>query len=100
LGRYHYKITPQISQQEHGPGWNAALKACRKLAPAELPFTEARMQTERAKLLKVVACMHAHGYPGMPDPIIRPDGISIAPPAGADPRSAQFQAAMRTCGFS
>jgi hypothetical protein len=66
----------------------------------QLPFTAAQMRTERAKLLKVVVCMRAHGYPAMPDPVIRPDAMSIAPPAGADPRSPQFQAALSTCGLS
>ena len=30
---YTYKITPRILAQEHGPGWQAALTACQKLAP-------------------------------------------------------------------
>jgi hypothetical protein len=99
-GLYDYKITPQVSQQEHGPGWNAALKACKKLAPKQLPFTQAQMHAEARKLLKVVRCVRAHGYPSMPDPIIKPDLIAIGPPAGVDIKSPQFQAALRACHFT
>jgi hypothetical protein len=99
FGRYAYAITPQISQQESGPGWQAALKDCQKLAPSDLPFTEAQLQAATRKLLKVVKCIRAHGYPNMPDPVIKPDEIAIGPPSGINPRSPQFQAALSTCQF-
>ncbi len=36
-----YQITVRILAREHGPGWRAALTACQKLAPSELPYTAA-----------------------------------------------------------
>jgi hypothetical protein len=96
-GRYDYTITQQISQQERGPGWHAALKACRKLAPNELPFTGAQMQAALPGLLKVAKCMRAHGFPDFPDPIDKPDFIGFIPPAGVDLHSPQFQAAEKAC---
>ena len=42
------------------------------------------------------ACMRAHGVPNFPDPSGQ-GGIQINGSSGIDPRSAQFQAAQRTC---
>jgi hypothetical protein len=96
-GTWDYKITPQSSQQERGPGWHAALKACQKLAPKELPFTEAQIQAALPKLLKLAKCMRAHGITSFPDPIASPDFIGFKIPAGADPHSPRFQAARQAC---
>lgn len=96
-GIWDYKITPQISHQESAPGWHAALKACQKLAPKELPFTEAQIQAALPKLLKLAKCMRAHGITGFPDPIANPDFIGLKVPAGADPHSPRFQAAQQAC---
>jgi hypothetical protein len=96
-GTWDYKITPLISHQESGPGWHAALKACRKLAPKELPFTAAQIQAALPKLLKLANCMRAHGIANFPDPIARPDFIGFKIPAGADPHSPRFQAAQQAC---
>jgi hypothetical protein len=96
-GTWDYKITPLISHQESGPGWHAALTACRKLAPTELPFTEAQIQAALPRLLKLATCMRAHGITNFPDPIASPDFIGFKIPAGADPHSPQFQAAQRAC---
>jgi hypothetical protein len=96
-GVYDYTITPQISQQERGPGWQAALTACRKLAPRELPFTGAQMHAALPGLLKLARCMRAHGITSFPDPIDNPDFIGFKVPAGVDPHSPQFQAAQQAC---
>jgi hypothetical protein len=97
-GTWDYKITPQISHQESGPGWRAAVKACRKLAPTELPFTEAQIQAALPKLLKLATCMRAHGIANFPDPIANPDFIGFKGPGkGNDIHSPRFQAAQQAC---
>src|SRR5215469_5109082 len=47
---YTYKITPRILAQEHGPGWQAALTGCQKLAPRALPYTAAQVSALRSRL--------------------------------------------------
>jgi len=94
-----YKITSRILAQEHGPSWNAALRACAKKAPSQLPFTEAQLEVAGARLLKLTRCMRAHGYPNWPDPIINPDDVGYLPPRGVsiqDP-SPKLKAANQAC---
>jgi hypothetical protein len=56
---YAYHITPPILAQEHGPGWQAALTACQRLAPKGLPFT--RGADQRAALgVPEAGGVHAH----------------------------------------
>jgi hypothetical protein len=93
-----YVITSQILAQEHGPGWQAALTACRKLAPQELPFTAAQISALRGHLQKLAACMRAHGITHFPSPVAGPYGGGFhSPGLGVDSDSAQFRAAQRTC---
>jgi hypothetical protein len=98
-GPHQYPITSRILAQEHGRPWNAALSACAKLAPPQLPFTEAQLEAARSKLLPDVRCMRAHGFPGWPNPVINPNDISFLPPAGVNVRdpSPQLQAAEQAC---
>jgi hypothetical protein len=93
-----YVITPQILAQEHGPGWQAALTACRALAPRQLPYTAAQIRALRSHLLKLAACMRAHGIPRFPSPVTGPYGGGFRSPGpGVNPDSAQFTAAQRAC---
>jgi hypothetical protein len=93
-----YVITARILAQEHGPGWQAALTACRKLAPSELPYTAAQISALRGHLLKLAACMRAHGITHFPSPVTGPYGGGFhSPGPGVNPDSAQFRAAQRTC---
>jgi hypothetical protein len=93
-----YKITPQILAAEHGPGWQAALTACLKLAPRALPYTAAQISVLRSRLQKLAACMRAHGISQFPSPAAGPYGAGFASPgSGVNPDSAQFLAAQRAC---
>jgi hypothetical protein len=96
--KYAYPITARILAQEHGPGWHAALTACQKLAPPQLPFTAAQISALRSQLGKLAACMRAHGLTHFPGPVVGPLGGGFANPGpGVNPDSAQFQAAQRAC---
>lgn len=93
-----YKITPQILAQEHGPGWQAALTACQKLAPAQLPFTAAQISALRSHLQQLAACMRRHGITHFPSPVAGPYGGGFPSPGpGVKPDSAQFKAAQQAC---
>jgi hypothetical protein len=95
---YTYKITPRIMAQEHGPGWQAALTACQKLAPMALPYTAAQVSALRSSLQKLAACMRSHGITRFPSPAAGPYGAGFAGPGpGVNPDSAQFLAAQRAC---
>lgn len=95
---YTYTITPRILAQEHGPGWQAALTACQKLAPEALPYTAAQISALRSRLQKLAACMRARGITRFPSPSAGPYGAGFASPGpGVSPDSAQFLAAQRAC---
>jgi hypothetical protein len=95
---YAYTITSRILAQEHGSGWQAALRACRTLAPEGLPFTAAQISALRSQLEKLAACMRAHGITGFPRPVVNSSGGGF-PSLGTDVNtdSAPFQAAQRAC---
>jgi hypothetical protein len=93
-----YKITTRILAEEHGPHWQAALTACQKVAPRQLPYTAAQVSALRSELQKLAACMRSHGITRFPSPAAGPYGAgfqSFGP--GVDPGSARFRAAQRTC---
>jgi hypothetical protein len=94
-----YTITPQTLAAEHGPSWNAALAACAKKAPSQLPFTAAQLAAIDARMLKLTRCMRAHGFRDWPDPIVNPYGAGFLPPRGVNIKnpSPQLQAAQQAC---
>lgn len=93
-----YKITPRILAKEHGAHWQAALTACRKLAPRALPYTAAQVTALRSRLLKLAACMRERGIARFPSPTAGPYGAGFANLGGVvNPDSAQFLAAQRAC---
>ena len=93
-----YKITPRILGREHGPGWQAALTACQKLAPRELPYTAAQISALRSHLQRLARCMRAHGITNFPGPAAGPYGAGFPGPGpGVKPDSAQFKAAQQAC---
>lgn len=95
---YTYKITPRILAREHGPGWQAALVACKELAPWALPYTAAQISALRSRLRTLAACMRAHGINRFPSPAAGPYGAGFASPGpGVNPDSAQFGTAQRAC---
>ena len=93
-----YKITPQILAREHGPGWQAALTACQKVAPRLLPYTAAQISALRSHLQQLAACMRAHGITHFPGLVTSPYGAGFPSPGpSVNPDSAQFQGAQRAC---
>jgi hypothetical protein len=93
-----YKITPRVLAQEHGPGWQAALMACQKLAPRELTYTAAQISVLRSHLQKLAGCMRAHKITNFPRPVAGPYGAGFPSPGpGVKPDSAQFKAAQQAC---
>jgi hypothetical protein len=95
---YTYQITPQILAAEHGPGWQAALTACEKAAPRQLPYTAAQISVLRSRLQQLAACMRARGITHFPSPAAGAYGAGFPSPGpGVNPDSAQFRAAQRTC---
>jgi hypothetical protein len=82
-----------LSQQS--PRFQAAESACKNL----MPPPRGTVAERRAGMLKVSACMRAHGFPKFPDPDSN-GGIHIeskGDDGGMNPDSPQFQAAQRTC---
>jgi hypothetical protein len=93
-----YAITTRILAQEHGPGWQAALATCRKLAPQALPYTAAQVSALRSRLQKLATCMRAHGIAHFPSPTAGPYGAGFASLGSrVSTDSAQFLAAQRAC---
>jgi|GEM_PF-2462118 len=94
-----YTITPRILAQEHGRSWNAALTACAKKAPPQLPFAEAQLEAADSRLLRLTRCMRAHGYPDWPDPIVNANDAGFLPPRGVNMKdpSPRLQAAELAC---
>jgi hypothetical protein len=75
----------------------AANKACQHLLPKFHPMTAAQQRQVTAQALKFVACMRAHGLPGMADPVVSANGIAERIPNGITPNSPAFQSAQRAC---
>jgi len=93
-----YKITAQILAEEHGPRWQAALGACRRLTPTAMPYTAAQISALRSDLEKLAACMRAHGISRFPMPTAGPYGAGFATLGhSVNLDSAQFLAAQRAC---
>lgn len=94
-GGYGYRMDPQISSQLTGPGYNGALKACKKLQPKGGGLTPAERQAAINALLRFARCMRTHGLPDFPDPTTNGRGIQINFPV--NPNSPQFQSALKAC---
>jgi hypothetical protein len=98
-----YQITARILDQEQGPGWQAAVTACQRLAPdglapEALPLTEQQITSLRSELGKLAACMRSHGIAGFPSPVVGPSGGGFPSPGpGVDQDSAAFRAARQAC---
>jgi hypothetical protein len=95
-GAYLYPMDPQLAQKLTGPGYNAALRACKKLQPSFV-ITPAERQAALNQLLKFARCMRAHGITNFPDPTAHGGGVGISLGPGDDPNSPQFQAAQKIC---
>jgi hypothetical protein len=89
--------SPQDRLAQGSPTFVAANKACQHLLPKIRPMTAAQQRRVTAQLLKLVACMRAHGIPNMADPVVNASGIEMAMPNGIKPNSPVFQSAQRAC---
>jgi hypothetical protein len=75
-----------------------AQKTCQHLLPPSKPLTAAQQRQITNQALKFVACMRAHGLPGMPDPVVNSQGVEISlSGTGVKPNSPVLQAAQRAC---
>jgi hypothetical protein len=98
-GKLIIKGTSKNGLNPGSPQFQAAMKACRSLAPAPKlsPQQTAAMQ---AQALKFSKCMRSHGVPNFPDPKFEGGGVRIslhAGPGGLNPQAPQFQAAQKAC---
>ncbi len=93
-------VNPQSAQ------FQAASKACAKLAPKEGkppgPAVQAKLQEQA---LKFSQCMRTHGVPNFPDPQLSSSGVGVGiriegkkgGPSRIDPSSPGFRAAQKAC---
>jgi hypothetical protein len=93
VGQYQVdNVNPQ------SPQFQSALKTCLRI----FGIHRSSLSVQHGQLvqaLKSSACMRTHGYPGWPDPLTGPDGITNpSPPADVDTSSPQFQKAAAICG--
>ncbi|MDP9255366.1 MAG: hypothetical protein M3Q31_02245 [Actinomycetota bacterium] len=83
------------------PQFQAAQKACQKLAPnGGKPPSPAEQAKAQQQALKFSACMRSHGVPNFPDPKFSGGMTQISIDAkngGIDPGSPIFQSAQKTC---
>ncbi len=96
-GSLIYPVTPPPGMLS-SPGYDAAFRACRKLAPRG-GRTAAQFQAAVNRALKLAKCMRAHGITNYPDPTTIGGGIHFPDltAIGVDPHSLQFQAAGKAC---
>jgi hypothetical protein len=89
----------QISGGNPGsPQFAAAQKACQKLLPGggPQPLTPAEQAQNLKELVKLAACLRAHGFPDFPDPSSQ-GFFNLSASSGFNPSSPQFQSAMSAC---
>jgi hypothetical protein len=89
------RVTSGITGNPH---FKSAQQACRKLLPGGGPGSGAGGQLstrEQGEVLKLVACIRAHGVPNLPDPSFADGGVHL--PQSVDVRSAAFKAAEQAC---
>jgi hypothetical protein len=80
------------------PQFQSAMASCKHLirSVAKLPPGLSRQQID--SLVKQAQCMHAHGFPGYPEPDVQNGSLRLQqPPASIDISSPQFQAAAKAC---
>jgi hypothetical protein len=95
---YAYVITKRTLSQEHGTGWQAALRRCAPLVIQGSPFTAAQLSKLRLQLDKLAVCMRRHGIAKFPSPVLSPAGGGFPSPGTAvNSGSAQFAAAQQAC---
>ncbi len=96
-GSLIYPVTPPPGMLS-SPGYDAAFRACRKLAPGSAR-TAAQFQAAVNQALRLATCMRAHGITNYPDPTTIGGGIHFPDltTIGVDPHALQFRAAGKAC---
>lgn len=89
-------LSPSSGIDPQSPSFQAAARACAKLAPGGPPGGASPAQAQ-AKALKFARCMRSHGEPNFPDPKFLGGGFTVQLPTGVDPSSPQWQHAMQAC---
>lgn len=94
-GRLELRAGPGSALNPNSPTFQAAMKACRSLAPSTNASPAQRAQLE-AQALKFAQCMRSHGVPNFPDPNFS-GGQLKTKLQGIDPNSPQFKSAQQAC---
>lgn len=90
-----FMVNPSTSSRYDAPASTRA--ACARLLPHDAQaLTPAQQAQQQRKSLEFVACMHAHGFPQLPDGWSGNIGQLIS--AGIDPHSPRLSAAFTKCG--
>lgn len=94
IGGFQIPGNPQSVQFQSG------MKACQRILGLHSP-PQAVQQQQLEQARKQAACMRSHGYPGVPDPSLAPNGAIVdpGPPAGVDTNSPQYLKAEKACGM-
>jgi hypothetical protein len=102
-GRIQLKFTKGPNGQSSGmnptsPQFEAAVKACKPLAPKNTTTPGATNSME-AQMLKFASCMRSQGVPSFPDPTFTGNGGVIMQGGGFNPNSPAFQHAQAACRY-
>jgi hypothetical protein len=94
------------------PAFLSAQSACQKLLPGGLPGAGTGSESRKQQMVKLAACMRAHGLTTFPDPTNSPppahppaNGLALFTPGGSFSLSASivqspgFKQAGAACGF-
>ncbi len=88
-------INPAISGNPH---FKSAQQACRKLLPGGGPGSRSAPHlsaAEQTQVLKLAACIRAHGVPNLPDPTFSGGGVHLPPAVNV--HSSVFKSAEQAC---
>ena len=92
-----FTVTPSLGIGT--PRYAQAAAACQQYLPlgAQIPGAQRITQADEVDYLRAIACIHAHGFPNMPDPTFTGGNVHITVPKGIDADSPIFQRVLSTC---
>ena len=92
---------PKESPQQLGISssqYQAATQACARLLPNSGGITPAQAQEIATDEAKFIGCMHSHGVPNWPDPVLDRGRLVFDPQVvGIDPNSPQISTKIQEC---
>jgi hypothetical protein len=83
----------QAGVDPNTPQFTAASAACARLSPVMTPADD---RQDLSLMLRLVACMRAHGVPSFPDPATADGGVQLTLTPGIT-SSPHYQSALRAC---